>query len=285
MPLSLCQNSLRILPAKRSASLITKVINGPLTALALTLWVHRHRLQALLNVHAILCQKQFKIGWAKEHKSSLSILVPEPQYLVDEPFHLVHFYRSLDHALRNLHIVGQHGATSPAKGTPFQCILLLLLESRLLGLILCFLHLFVHLSALLLQLVIIFLPGCRGSRQGELERRLELLHVQLLVRIRLNLRLLLLLLVVLGAGWDAKLGEMTLGLERRLMGMRVRHPDPNHGLAQAFFCLEDILDLTLKLEKVILTQLDLFILKSDCLLNYYFEIHDNFFIISLSILV
>ena len=42
------------------------------------------------------------------------------------------------------------------------------------------------------------------------------------------------------------------------MRVGVRHSDSDHGLADAVTCLEDILDLPLKLEEVVLAQLNLF---------------------------
>ena len=69
------------------------------------------------------------------------------------------------------------------------------------------------------------------------------------------------------------------------MRVSVRHSNSDHGLADAFTSLEDILDLTLKFEEVVLSQLNLFYLQSDGLFHDNFEIHDDFFVIARPVLV
>ena len=65
------------------------------------------------------------------------------------------------------------------------------------------------------------------------------------------------------------------------MDLSVGDADPHHCMVNIFTCLEDILNLAFKLEKVILIKEYLSRLKFDGLLHDNFQIHDNFLIISM----
>ena len=226
----------------------SKHLDGLFTAPVLALFVHRHCFQTLLDIHAVDLHEKLQFTWLIKDVGSLLLFL--------EVFHL---FINILHVIQLLGRLGQ-GALSH------------LLKLRRLGLFSVLLVLFFQLVKLLFENLVVLRPISPGSRKSTLYSLLVRNLVQVLVRVRLNRLLVLGSVLLHGRGrWNTEFCEVGTCLLRALVSMGVDNAKAQHR-CRRLFCVEYILDLTLKFEEIILTQINILYLQSDGLFYYGFQV-------------
>ena len=261
LALRLCERALRIDIALSVAFPPAKFMDFLFRAAVGALWVHRYNFQQSLDTQPAALQELLELAWRPELISTGGLIILR-RLLLFQPAHLVHFASRFVHSVWNgVHLVCHT-----------------FLDDFHISLIF-----FVQLVEPLVEYLIEIIPLSSSHSELLWENLCELDLVQVLVRVCLHLRFQLLLdllhrELIDTIGWRyTELSEVATSLLCALVRVRVLDPQAEHRRLR-FFRMEYTLDLSLKLEKVVLSEINLFQLQFDRLFYDSFQVLYDFFI-------